>query len=85
MQEPAHEPGERCRASREPRVPRTGRCSRQAGLATPELVDLLDVALLSPILRCTGITHTTDGRVIDYARIHYRGDRFTYAVALRAD
>jgi GntR family transcriptional regulator len=57
----------------------------QARLATPELVDLLGIGLLSPILLCTAVTYDHDGRVVDTARIHYRGDRFTYSVTLNAE
>lgn len=56
-----------------------------ARLATPDLVGLLEVGLLSPILLCTAFTYDHDGRVVDAARIHYRGDRFTYSVTLKAE
>lgn len=57
----------------------------EARLATPELVGLLAIGLLSPILLCTAYTYDHDGRVVDTARIHYRGDRFTYSVSLKAE
>jgi GntR family transcriptional regulator len=57
----------------------------EARLATPELAGLLGVALLSPILLCACVTSDGDGRVVDTARIHYRGDRFKYSVIIRAD
>jgi GntR family transcriptional regulator len=57
----------------------------RAQLATPELVGLLDIGLLSPILLCTCLTYDADGRGVDAARIYYRGDRFTYAVTLDAE
>jgi GntR family transcriptional regulator len=57
----------------------------EARLATPELVGLLDVALLSPILLCACVSYDESGRAVDAARIHYRGDRFKYSVVLRAD
>jgi len=57
----------------------------EARLATPELIGLLDVALLSPILLCTCVTYDDTGRAVDAARIHYRGDRFKYSVVLRAE
>ena len=57
----------------------------EARLATPELAGLLGVALLSPILLCACVTHDEGGRVVDTARIHYRGDRFKYSVVIRAD
>ncbi|MBU3062164.1 GntR family transcriptional regulator [Nocardia sp. NEAU-G5] len=57
----------------------------EARLATPELAGLLGVALLSPILLCACVVHDENGRVVDTARIHYRGDRFKYSVIIRAD
>lgn len=55
-----------------------------AGLADPETAELLDVPLLSPILDYTGVTHDEGGRVVDVARIRYRGDRFSFSVTLEA-
>jgi GntR family transcriptional regulator len=57
----------------------------EARLAEPELVELLDVGLLSPILLCTCLSYDRDGRGVDAARIHYRGDRFSYAVTLHTE
>jgi GntR family transcriptional regulator len=57
----------------------------EARLATPELAGLLGVALLSPILLCACVTHDEGERVVDTARIYYRGDRFKYSVIIRAD
>jgi GntR family transcriptional regulator len=59
--------------------------SVEAMLATPDLVGLLDVGLLSPILLCTCLTYDVDGRAVDAARIYYRGDRFRYSVTLQAE
>ncbi|CAL9382122.1 HTH-type transcriptional repressor NagR [Streptomyces sp. enrichment culture] len=56
----------------------------QARLADPETARLLRVPLLSPILHYTGVTYDTDGRVLDVAVIHYRGDRFSFTVTLDA-
>ncbi|MFE1171177.1 GntR family transcriptional regulator [Streptomyces sp. NPDC058773] len=56
----------------------------EARLADPETARLLQVPLLSPILHYTGITYDEDGRVIDVARIHYRGDRFSFTVTMDA-
>ncbi|CAL9565116.1 HTH-type transcriptional repressor NagR [Streptomyces sp. enrichment culture] len=56
----------------------------QARLADPETARLLRVPLLSPILHYTGVTYGTDGRVLDVAVIHYRGDRFSFTVTLDA-
>ncbi|MFG2376261.1 GntR family transcriptional regulator [Streptomyces sp. NPDC048504] len=54
----------------------------EARLADPETARLLQVPLLSPILHYTGITYDTQGRVLDVAVIHYRGDRFSFSVTL---
>ncbi|GAB7107337.1 GntR family transcriptional regulator [Streptomyces phaeofaciens JCM 4814] len=56
----------------------------EARLADPETAQLLHVPLLSPILHYTGVTYDTDGRVLDAAVIHYRGDRFSFTVTLDA-
>ncbi|MEV0601461.1 GntR family transcriptional regulator [Streptomyces sp. NPDC050315] len=56
----------------------------EARLADPETARLLDVPLLSPILHYTGITYDEAGQVVDVARIHYRGDRFSFTVTLDA-
>jgi len=56
----------------------------QARLADPETARLLNVPLLSPILHYTGVTYGPDGRVLDVAVIHYRGDRFSFTVTLEA-
>ncbi|MBA4865079.1 GntR family transcriptional regulator [Streptomyces sp. PSKA54] len=57
----------------------------EARLADPETARLLQVPLLSPILHYTGISYDEDGRALDVARIHYRGDRFSFTVTLDAD
>ncbi|MGY1455816.1 GntR family transcriptional regulator [Streptomyces sp. SS8] len=57
----------------------------QARLADPETAELLQVPLLSPILHYTGVTYDESGRVVDVARIHYRGDRFSFSVTVEAD
>lgn len=56
----------------------------EARLADPETAKLLDVPLLSPILHYTGVTYDHNGRVVDVARIHYRGDRFSLSVTVDA-
>ncbi|MCC3777369.1 GntR family transcriptional regulator [Streptomyces sp. UNOB3_S3] len=56
----------------------------EARLADPETARLLQVPLLSPILHYTGVTYDEDGRAVDVARIHYRGDRFSFTVTLDA-
>ncbi|WP_228981987.1 GntR family transcriptional regulator [Streptomyces sp. DH12] len=57
----------------------------EARLADPETAELLQVPLLSPILHYTGVTYDEDGRVVDVARIRYRGDRFSFTVTVEAD
>ncbi|MEE1929242.1 GntR family transcriptional regulator [Streptomyces sp. TRM 70351] len=54
----------------------------EARLADPETARLLDVPLLSPILHYTGVTFDERGRAVDVARIHYRGDRFSFSVTV---
>ncbi|MFD9029946.1 GntR family transcriptional regulator [Streptomyces sp. NPDC059567] len=56
----------------------------EARLADPETAALLEVPLLSPILHYTGVTYDDDGRVVDVARIRYRGDRFSFTVTVEA-
>jgi len=56
----------------------------EARLADPETAKLLDVPLLSPILHYTGVSYDADGRVVDVALIHYRGDRFSFSVSVEA-
>ncbi|MEV5973256.1 GntR family transcriptional regulator [Streptomyces sp. NPDC051921] len=56
----------------------------EARLADPETANLLQVPLLSPILHYTGVTYDADGRVVDVARIRYRGDRFSFTVTVEA-
>lgn len=56
----------------------------EARLADPETAGLLQVPLLSPILHYTGVTYDEDGRVVDVARIRYRGDRFSFTVTVEA-
>ncbi|KRV49616.1 GntR family transcriptional regulator [Wenjunlia vitaminophila] len=57
----------------------------QARLADPETAELLGVPLLSPILHYTGVTYDHENQVVDVARIHYRGDRFSFSVTLEAE
>ncbi|WP_328539599.1 GntR family transcriptional regulator [Streptomyces sp. NBC_00344] len=56
----------------------------QATLADPATAGLLKVPLLSPILHYTGVTYDERGRVVDVARIRYRGDRFSFSVTVEA-
>lgn len=52
----------------------------EAQLPAPGIADLLGIPLTSPVLYCVGVTSDADGRVLDVASIHYRGDRFKFAV-----
>ncbi|WP_405802546.1 GntR family transcriptional regulator [Streptomyces halstedii] len=56
----------------------------EARLADPVTAELLQVPLLSPILHYTGVAYDDDGRVVDVARIRYRGDRFSFSVTVDA-
>ncbi|MFI1190835.1 GntR family transcriptional regulator [Streptomyces californicus] len=56
----------------------------EARLADPVTAELLQVPLLSPILHYTGVTYDEEGRVVDVARIRYRGDRFAFSVTVEA-
>ncbi|WP_062214940.1 GntR family transcriptional regulator [Streptomyces sp. NBRC 109706] len=56
----------------------------QARLADPVTARLLEVPLLSPILHITGVEYDESERVVDVALMHYRGDRFSFAVTVRA-
>lgn len=56
----------------------------EARLADPETARLLKVPLLSPILLYTGVVLDGSGRVVDVARIRYRGDRFSFTVTVDA-
>lgn len=50
--------------------------------APPYIADLLRIPLATPVLRSTNHTYDTRGRIVDAAVIHYRADRFQYAVSL---
>ena len=50
--------------------------------APAELAALLRVDVLSPVLRSENVTYAAGGTPVDIARIHYRGDRFTFAISL---
>jgi GntR family transcriptional regulator len=57
----------------------------EAKLPAPDIADLLDIPLGNPVLYCVGITRDVTGRVIDIASIHYRGDRFKFAVTFETE
>lgn len=52
----------------------------EARLPSPEIASLLELPLTSPALYCVGVTRDVGNRVVDVASIHYRGDRFKFAV-----
>jgi GntR family transcriptional regulator len=52
----------------------------EATLPSPEIASLLELPLTSPVLYCVGIIRDVGNRVVDIASIHYRGDRFKFAV-----
>ncbi|MFC5993798.1 GntR family transcriptional regulator [Pseudonocardia hispaniensis] len=54
----------------------------QAQRSTPHLAGLLGTEPDEPILLSTNLTFDTDGQVVDAALIHYRGDRFRFALSL---
>jgi len=54
----------------------------EARLPSPEVAAYLEIGLVSPVLFFCGITYNADNRVVDVARIHYRGDRFKFSVTL---
>jgi GntR family transcriptional regulator len=49
-----------------------------AVLADNELTKALNVEEGSPIMRIERLTHTTDGKPIDFEYLYYRGDAFQY-------
>jgi GntR family transcriptional regulator len=54
----------------------------EACAAPPRIAALLGIPLAGPVLRSTNLTYDADGGVVDAAVIHYRADRFRYAVSL---
>lgn len=57
----------------------------EADMSTPELSQVLDVELISPILKMTGKTFDEENRIIDIANIYYRGDKFKFAIGFYVD
>ena len=52
-----------------------------ARIASAGLAALLQVDVLSPVLVSDALTYAAGAAPVDVARIHYRGDRFTFAVS----
>jgi len=53
-----------------------------ARTAPADLAALLHIDLLSPVLVSDNVTYAAGPAPVDVARIHYRGDRFTFAISL---
>jgi GntR family transcriptional regulator len=53
-----------------------------ARTAPADLAALLQVDVLSPVLVSENVTYVAGSTPVDVARIHYRGDRFTFAISL---
>lgn len=52
-----------------------------ATLAASDIAAALGIAPHSPVLLMTGLTFAAGGRLVDAARIHYRGDLYRFAVS----
>jgi GntR family transcriptional regulator len=57
----------------------------EARLASPEIAQLLDIHVLSPVLYQVGQAYDRSNRLVDLARIYYRGDRYKYIVNMTFD
>jgi GntR family transcriptional regulator len=57
----------------------------EARLASPEIAQLLDVPILSPVLYQVGHAYDGSNRLVDFARIYYRGDRYKFIVNMAFD
>ena len=53
-----------------------------ARAAPAEVAALLQIDALSPVLVSENVTYAAGTTPVDVARIHYRGDRFTFAISL---
>jgi GntR family transcriptional regulator len=52
----------------------------EARLASPEIAQILEVHVLSPVLYQTAHLYDKSNRLIDLACIYYRGDRYKFAI-----
>lgn len=59
------------------------RDSVQSRLADPREAELLDVETGHPLLLIRRLSHTADGRPVEWTRSVYRGDRFTFVASAR--
>lgn len=57
----------------------------EAQLAVPDVARMLCIDLMSPVLFFTGVTYADNGKPVDVARIHYRGDLFKFSVGFDID
>jgi GntR family transcriptional regulator len=57
----------------------------EAQLASPELANILQIDLMSPVLFFTGVTYGDESKPVDVACIHYRGDLFKFSVGFDVD
>ncbi len=53
-----------------------------AAVAPAAVAALLQIDALSPVLVSENVTYAAGRTPVDVARIHYRGDRFTFAISL---
>ena len=53
-----------------------------ARTAPADISALLETEPYSPILLSDNVTYAAGATPVDVARIHYRGDRFTFAISL---
>jgi GntR family transcriptional regulator len=53
-----------------------------ARLAPADVAALLQIDALTPVLVSENVTYAAQATPVDVARIHYRGDRFTFAISL---
>ena len=78
------------RATRSPRssatssrCPCAGSTTRSPPASAPaDVAALLRIDALTPVLVSENVTYAAGATPVDVARIHYRGDRFTFAISL---
>jgi GntR family transcriptional regulator len=54
-------------------------------VTNPDQADLLDVPVYAPVLLIERTTRDTTGRIVEFARSIYRGDRYRVTSKLRFD
>jgi GntR family transcriptional regulator len=57
----------------------------EARLASPEIAQILEVPVLTPVLYLTAFLYDGSNRVIDLACIYYRGDRYKFSVDINVN